>query len=75
LIARRIICDAKIGDTLTRGQRIGLIKFGSRTELCVPMWMNPQATVGVGQKVCGARDVICKVSATAAVASAASSQL
>lgn len=61
LIARRIICDAKIGDTLTRGQRIGLIKFGSRTELCVPMWMNPQATVRVGQKVCGARDVICRV--------------
>lgn len=61
LIARRIICDAKIGDTLTRGQRIGLIKFGSRTELCVPMWMNPQATVRVGQKVSGARDVICRV--------------
>lgn len=65
LIARRIICTPKPGDVLDRGQRIGLIKFGSRTELCVPMWMAPQATVRVGQKVRGAADVICTVAATA----------
>jgi len=61
LIARRIICEPTAGTTLTRGQRIGMIKFGSRTELSVPMWLNPQATVKVGDKVSGAKDVICTV--------------
>ncbi len=35
-IARRIVCAAKPGDTLARGQRYGMIKFGSRTELYLP---------------------------------------
>lgn len=61
LIARRIICEPTVGTPLTRGQRIGLIKFGSRTELSIPMWLSPQATVKVGDKVCGASDVICAV--------------
>ncbi|HZN64506.1 MAG TPA: phosphatidylserine decarboxylase family protein [Tepidisphaeraceae bacterium] len=58
LIARRIIFTAKDGDLLKRGQRIGMIKFGSRTELYVPKWMEPQVRVKVGQKVRGASDVI-----------------
>ncbi|HTR26674.1 MAG TPA: phosphatidylserine decarboxylase family protein [Terriglobales bacterium] len=33
LIARRIICNLKPGDTVTRGQRMGLIKFGSRVDV------------------------------------------
>ncbi|GAF91894.1 unnamed protein product, partial [marine sediment metagenome] len=33
LIARRIVCSVKVGDRVEAGQRIGLIKFGSRTEL------------------------------------------
>src|SRR5271154_6548656 len=41
LIARRIICDAAVDQKLTRGQRIGMIKFGSRTELTIPKWLNP----------------------------------
>jgi phosphatidylserine decarboxylase len=61
LIARRIICTSNEGDVLRRGQRIGLIKFGSRTELCVPAWLSPEATVKVGQKVRGAMDVICTI--------------
>ncbi len=36
LIARRIVCWAEEGDELHRGQRIGLIKFGSRVDLYVP---------------------------------------
>jgi phosphatidylserine decarboxylase len=36
LIARRIVCDLKVGDRVRTGQRIGLIKFGSRTELIFP---------------------------------------
>jgi phosphatidylserine decarboxylase len=58
LIARRIIFTAKEGDTLRRGQRIGMIKFGSRTELYVPKWLEPQVKVRVGQKVRGAADVV-----------------
>ena len=58
LIARRIIFTAKDGDVLRRGQRIGMIKFGSRTELYVPKWMEPQVKVQVGQKLRGASDVV-----------------
>jgi phosphatidylserine decarboxylase len=63
LIARRIVCTAKPGDMLSRGQRIGMIKFGSRTELLIPMRLQPTATVRVGQKVRGAADVVAKLGA------------
>ena len=33
LIARRIVCDLKVGDAVGRGQRVGLIKFGSRVDV------------------------------------------
>ena len=58
LIARRIICTVKEGDVVGRGERIGMIKFGSRTELTVPKWMEPQVKVAVGQTVRGASDVL-----------------
>jgi phosphatidylserine decarboxylase len=58
LIARRIVCTVKEGDPVTRGQRIGMIKFGSRTELYLPKRLSPQVKVTVGQPVRGARDVI-----------------
>src|SRR6476661_6071008 len=58
LIARRIIFTAREGDLLQRGQRIGMIKFGSRTELYVAKWLDPQVKVQVGQKVRGASDVL-----------------
>jgi len=58
LIARRIIFDAKEGDTLKRGDRIGMIKFGSRTELYVPKALDPQVKVQVGQTVRGGADIL-----------------
>lgn len=58
LIARRIIFTAREGDTLTRGQRIGMIKFGSRTELYIPKRLEPSIKVSVGDMVRGAADVI-----------------
>jgi phosphatidylserine decarboxylase len=58
LIARRIIFTAEKGETVTRGQRIGMIKFGSRTELSIPKWLAPQVKVQIGQTVRGAADVI-----------------
>jgi phosphatidylserine decarboxylase len=61
LIARRIIFPGDIGDTFKRGDRIGMIKFGSRTELTVPKWLEPTVQVKVGQTVHGASDVIFKL--------------
>ncbi|HEX8341940.1 MAG TPA: phosphatidylserine decarboxylase [Tepidisphaeraceae bacterium] len=61
LIARRIINTAVEGATVVRGQRIGMIKFGSRTELVIPTKFSPQIHVKVGQKVRGAADVIATV--------------
>ena len=42
LIARRILCTVKPGDTLTRGQRYGLIRFGSRVDIYLPLNAVPQ---------------------------------
>jgi phosphatidylserine decarboxylase len=61
LIARRIIFPGEIGDTFKRGDRIGMIKFGSRTELTVPKWLEPTVQVKVGQTVHGASDIIFKL--------------
>lgn len=58
LIARRIICTVKTEEVVERGQRIGMIKFGSRTELSIPKWLEPQIKVTVGQTVRGAADII-----------------
>ncbi|HET6248668.1 MAG TPA: phosphatidylserine decarboxylase [Tepidisphaeraceae bacterium] len=61
LIARRIIFDAKQGELLSRGQRIGMIKFGSRTELTIPLTLEPQIMVKVGQTVRGGADIVAKL--------------
>jgi phosphatidylserine decarboxylase len=49
LIARRIVCWATKGDYLARGQRFGLIRFGSRVDLYLPLQI--QLEVRPGQKV------------------------
>ena len=46
LIARRILCYVKKGDTLARGQRYGFIRFGSRVDLYLPADAIPRASVG-----------------------------
>lgn len=61
LIARRIICTSDIGAVVKRGDRIGMIKFGSRTELYIPLWLTPDVQVKVGQKVQGGLDIIAKL--------------
>lgn len=63
LIARRIVCVVKQGDAVQRGQRYGMIKFGSRTELYIPKRLLPEVKVQVGQKVRGAADVLAVVKA------------
>ncbi len=61
LIARRIICTKQVGDTLSRGERLGMIKFGSRTELTIPKRLMPEILVTKGQKVRAGTDVIARV--------------
>jgi phosphatidylserine decarboxylase len=56
LIARRIVCYAKPGDTIQRGERYGLIRFGSRVDIFLPR--DAELKVKVGDRVTGARDII-----------------
>lgn len=46
LVARRILCYAKTGQTLARGERFGFIRFGSRVDLYMPVEVTPRVTVG-----------------------------
>ena len=59
-IARRIIAPVTPGETLTRGQRFGMIAFGSRTELYVPLSGNWTPAVPLGAHVKGGKDVLLK---------------
>lgn len=66
LLARRIVFYPKVGDRLERGQRVGLIKFGSRVDVL----FDPSARVNVkvGDRVKGGATVLAFVSAPAALA-------
>jgi len=59
-IARRIVCTVKPGDRVERGQRIGLIKFGSRTEIIVSGRNTCEPTLKVGDRMYGAVTVIAR---------------
>ena len=56
LIARRVICWKKPGDTVERGQLFGLIRFGSRVDVVLPAKANIR--VQVGDKVRGGSSII-----------------
>ncbi|MDD3617839.1 MAG: phosphatidylserine decarboxylase family protein [Desulfobulbaceae bacterium] len=56
LIARRIVCWAEKGDVLQTGQRFGLIRFGSRVDLYLPLQVEPD--VQTGDKVRAGETVI-----------------
>jgi phosphatidylserine decarboxylase len=57
-IARRIVAWAKIGDELKKGERFGMIRFGSRTEIYLPL--NAELLVKVGDHVLGGSTVIAR---------------
>lgn len=58
LIARRIVFDKKPGDRVEKGERIGLIKFGSRMDVLLgPEW---EITVAPGQRVSAGSSVIAR---------------
>jgi phosphatidylserine decarboxylase len=58
VLARRIVCRAKAGDRLARGERFGLIMFGSRTDTYLPQ--NCRIEVAEGQRVKGGETVLAR---------------
>ncbi|MEX2300135.1 MAG: phosphatidylserine decarboxylase family protein [Bryobacterales bacterium] len=58
LIARRIVCRKKVGDEVQKGERFGLIKFGSRVDVFLgPDW---ELTVSTGDKVRGGSSILAR---------------
>lgn len=62
LIARRIVCHPRVGDFVRRGDRYGLIRFGSRTDVLLPL--SAEVRVGVGDRVRGGSSVLAQLSLT-----------
>lgn len=58
LVARRILCDLKEGDDVARGDRFGLIRFGSRTDIYLDEGLT--ASVSVGQTMIGGETIIAR---------------
>ena len=61
LVARRIVCFVKEGDRLEAGERFGLIRFGSRTDVYLPPGVVPN--VAVGQTMVGGETVLADLGA------------
>jgi len=59
ILARRIVCWSKEGDNLELGEKFGLIKFGSRTDLLMPKTV--EIMVKIGDKVVGGETIIAKL--------------
>ena len=57
-VARRIVCPVQPGDTYAAGQRYGMIKFGSRTEVWVPEHLQVSWSVKIGDRVRAGETVI-----------------
>lgn len=66
VVARRIVCTKRAGDPVSRGERIGLIRFGSRTDLRLPAGVEP--LVAIGQRVSGGRTILARARVAGAMA-------
>ena len=62
LLARRIVFTKKVGETLARGERVGMIKFGSRTDVIFPA--AGELKVKVGDRVKGGESILARVPAS-----------
>lgn len=58
-VARRIVCNLKVGDQVVAGKRFGMIKFGSRVDVFVPK--NSDIKVAIGQKTVAGESVLAVV--------------
>ena len=65
LVARRIVPFVKPGDVVGRGQRVGLIRFGSRVDVYLPAGTHPR--VALGQRTIAGETVIAKIGESEAV--------
>ena len=63
LVARRIVPFVKPGDTVAKGQRVGLIRFGSRVDVYLPAGTEPK--VLMGQRIVAGETILAEVGATA----------
>lgn len=59
LIARRIVCHTRVGDWLEKGARYGMIRFGSRTDVVLPLGSQPR--VAKGERVRGGSTVLAEL--------------
>ena len=59
ILARRIVCRLKAGDVVSRGQRFGVMKFGSRIDLYVPV--DAQILVKAGDRVVAGETILAQV--------------
>ncbi|MBI2932258.1 MAG: phosphatidylserine decarboxylase [Planctomycetes bacterium] len=59
-IGRRIVAAVRENERLERGQRFGMIKFGSRTELYIPQRLLAEVTVRLGDKVIGGESILAR---------------
>jgi phosphatidylserine decarboxylase len=71
LLARRIVFTRRVGDRVERGQRVGLIKFGSRTDILMPPGF--EILVRQGQRVSGGSTILARMAEGAGVLAAAPS--
>jgi phosphatidylserine decarboxylase len=60
-IARRIVCVLKPGEAVRAGERFGMIKFGSRTDVLVPASLVAEVLVRVGEAVAGGSRVLLRM--------------
>ncbi|MFI6171381.1 phosphatidylserine decarboxylase [Nocardia sp. NPDC051052] len=67
LLARRIVCDAKVGDVLTIGDTYGLIRFGSRVDTYFPA--GTELLVEPGQRTIGGETVLAVLGSASSTAS------
>jgi phosphatidylserine decarboxylase len=58
-VARRIVCQLKQGDTAKAGEKFGMIKFGSRVDVIIPV--DSSVKVSVNQKVTGGETILAEV--------------
>lgn len=59
LIARRILCYVDAGSTLSKGQRYGFIRFGSRVDIYLPLTATPK--VSIGEKVSAGETILAEL--------------
>lgn len=59
LVARRVLCYVKAGDVLSRGQRYGFIRFGSRVDVYLPLDARPK--VAIGDKVSASSTILAEL--------------